>query len=125
MLLVTLIFLKKFEPLILSGETHIFNIHSISAKTFFPNTIAYSAGEYAKKAMLGVLEKEWKKYDIRFSHFYVGAIDTPLWESYSESEKEKMLSTADFIYMFNSVLDAPKSIQFPELTFLHRDGYID
>lgn len=118
-------FLKQFESLILSEETHIINLFSISAKNFFPNTSAYSTSEFARKGMMGVIEKEWKKYLIRISNFYVGAVDTPLWEDYPEVETDKMLTTEDFIYMFECILDAPESIQFPEVTFLHRDGFID
>ena len=117
-------FLKKFEPLILSEETHIINLYSISAKSYYENTIAYSTSEHAKKAMLNVLEKEWKKYDIRFSNFYVGAVDTPMWENFSEEEKEKMLTLSDFLYIFNCVLSAPNSIQFSDLTFHHKETLI-
>ena len=118
-------FMKYFEPLIIAGDTHIINIFSISAKRYFPNTIAYSAAEFAKKAMLGVLEKEWKKYEVRFTNMYIGAVDTPLWDDYPEVERSAMLDISDYSYMFNMVVDAPDSIQFPELTFLHRDGFLD
>ena len=118
-------FLKKFESLFLTQETHLFNIYSISAKSYYPNTVSYTTSEYAKKAMIGVIEKEWSKYGIRFSNFYVGAIDTPLWEDYSEMDKDKMLTITEFIYMFNSVVDAPKNIKFSELTFLNKDSFID
>ena len=118
-------FLKHFEPLILAEETHIINLFSISAKRYFPNTASYTAGEFAKKGMLGVIEKEWKKYLIRFSNFYLGAVDTPLWEEYPDIDTSNMLKTSDYKYIFESILDAPKSIQFPELTFLHKDGFLD
>lgn len=117
--------LKYFEPLILSEETHIINLFSISAKRYFPNTAAYTAGEFAKKGMLGVIENEWKKYLIRFSNFYIGAVDTPLWDDYPEVDTSKMLSTEDFQYVLNMVLDAPNTVQFPELTFMHKDGFLD
>lgn len=118
-------FLKHFEDLIISEETHIINLFSISAKNTFPNTTAYSASEFARKGFLGVLEKEWKKYLIRITNFYVGAVDTPLWDDYPDVETDKMLTTEDFIYMFDCIVDAPESIQFPDVTFLHRDGFID
>jgi NADP-dependent 3-hydroxy acid dehydrogenase YdfG len=118
-------FLKSFESLILSEETHIINLFSISAKNYYPNTSAYTASEFAKKGMMGVIEKEWKKYLIRISNFYIGAVNTPLWDDYPEVETDKMLSTEEFMYVFNSVLMAPDSIQFPELTFLHREGFVD
>ncbi|MBT4792568.1 MAG: SDR family oxidoreductase [Halobacteriovoraceae bacterium] len=118
-------FLKQFEPLILADETHLINLFSISAKRFFPNTCSYSSAEFARKGMLGVFEKEWKKYQIRFSNLFVGAVDTPLWQDYSEIDTSKMLTTDEFLYIFNSIVDAPLNIQFPEMTFLHRDGFLD
>lgn len=118
-------FFRCFEPLILMGETHIINLFSISTKNYFPNTVAYTAAEFSKQGMLGVLEKEWKRYDIRFTHFFIGAVNTPLWEGYPEIDTSSMLEVSDYSYMFNIVIDAPSSIQFPNLTFLHRDGFID
>lgn len=116
--------LKNFESLILSEETHIINLFSISAKRLYPNTAAYSSAEFAKKALLGVLEGEWKKYQIRFTNMFIGAVNTPLWQDYPEIETSQMLSLSDFSYMFNVVIDSPSSIQFPELTFLHKDGFL-
>lgn len=117
--------LKAFEPLVLSDETHIINLFSISAKNYYPNTGAYAASEFAKKGLLGVLEKEWKKYQIRFTSLFIGAVDTPLWQEYPEIETSQMLSIEEFSYMFNLVIDSPVNIQFPDLTFLHKDGFID
>jgi NAD(P)-dependent dehydrogenase (short-subunit alcohol dehydrogenase family) len=117
--------LKYFEPLVLSEETHIVNLFSISAKSFFPNTASYTTSEHAKKALMSTIEKEWKKYQIRFSNLFIGAVDTPLWEDYPEIDTTKMLTIEDFSYIFNSIVDAPSNIQFPDLTFLHRDGFLD
>ena len=118
-------FLRHFESLIIAEETHIINLFSISAKNFFPNTISYTSSEFAKRGMLGVLEKEWRKYLIRFTNFYIGAVDTPLWVEVADIDTSKMLSTQDFIYMVNTVLDAPPNIQFPDITFLHKDGFLE
>lgn len=117
--------LKYFEPFILSGDSQVINIMSISAKHAFANTASYSMSEFAKRGLLSVIQKEFKKYQVRFNNFYVGAIDTPIWESYEEVETEKMLSIKDFCYVFESVLGAPKNIQFPDITFLHAEGYLD
>jgi 3-oxoacyl-[acyl-carrier protein] reductase len=118
-------FLKEFERLIIHEETHIINLFSISAKSIFPNTLSYTTSEFAKNSMLKVFEKEWKKYEIRFSNFYIGAVNTPLWQEYPELEVDKMLSIPDFIYMFEALLNAPAHIQFPDITFLHKDGFLD
>lgn len=117
--------LKRFEPFILAEETHIVNLYSISAKNSYPNTSAYTSAEHAKKGLIDVIEKEWKKYQIRFSNFYIGAVNTPLWEEYEEIEFDKMLSIEDFQYVLDSVISAPESIQFPDITFLHRDGFVN
>ncbi len=118
-------FLRYFENLIVAEETQIINLLSVSARSYFSNTVSYTASEFAKKGMLGVIEKEWRKYQVRFANFYIGAVDTPLWEDYPEVDTEKMLSLNDFSYVFNMILGAPSTIQFPELVFLHRDGFVD
>lgn len=118
-------FLKHFEKLLLVEETQIINLFSISAKNYFENTSAYTASEFAKKGLLGVIEKEWKKYQLRFTNLYMGAIDTPIWEEYSEVEIENMLSIDDFLYALDCILDAPSSLKIPELTLLNREGFID
>lgn len=118
-------FLKEFERLIIHEETHIINLFSISAKSIFPNTLSYTTSEFAKNSMIKVFEKEWKKYEIRFSNFYIGAVNTPLWQDYPELEVDKMLSTQDFIYMFEAILSAPAHIQFPDITLLHKDGFLE
>lgn len=116
---------KYLEPFILSEETHFINLFSISAKNIYPNTIAYTTSEQAKLAMIKTLEKEWKKYQVRFSNLFIGAVDTPLWEDYPDVDTANMLTTEDFRYVFDTLIDAPPHIQFPEMTFLHKDGFID
>jgi len=116
---------KYFEPFIISEETSIFNIQSISAKYAYPNTASYTMSEFGKKGLISVILKEWSKYKIRQNNFYVGAIQTPLWNEYEDIEIDKMLSIEDYIYVFESILDAPENIQFPDLTFLHKDGFLE
>jgi hypothetical protein len=42
-----------------------------------------------------------------------------------EAIGEKMLSPSDFMNVFSFVVEAPPTLQFPELTFLHKDGFIE
>lgn len=116
---------KYFEPFIIAEETSIFNIQSVSAKYTYPNTAAYSMSEFGKKGLVSVILKEWNKYKLRQVNFYAGAVDTNLWTEYDEIETDKMLSVEDFKYVFESILDAPEHIQFPDITFLHRDGFLE
>ena len=69
--------------------------------------------------------KEWEDFHVRFSNLFVGAVDTPLWQGIDNPlDASKMLSMDDFMYVLDTVLDAPINIQFPELTFLHKDSYL-
>lgn len=116
---------KNFEPFIISEETSIFNIQSISSKYIYPNTTSYTASEFGKRGLIETILKEWSKYKVRRANLFVGATETPLWHKYDEIETDKMLTTEDFIYVFDMILDSPGHIQFPEITFLHRDGFLD
>ena len=107
------------------GETHIFNLFSISSKATFVNTLAHTTSENAKKAMLSVFEKEWAKYQLRFTNFFLGAVKTPMWGEYQNVEEDKMLSTTDFIYLFNTILSAPEHIKFPDITMIHKESFIE
>ncbi|MBD65159.1 MAG: hypothetical protein CME62_08130 [Halobacteriovoraceae bacterium] len=118
-------FLKAFEPLVLAEETYIINVFSLSGKNYYPNTLAYSVSEHAKKALTKIFEKEWKKYDIRFTQIFTGAIDTDFWDDYPEADKTQMMSVQDFTYYIDMLLDAPVHIQLPELTFTHKSSFID
>jgi NAD(P)-dependent dehydrogenase (short-subunit alcohol dehydrogenase family) len=116
---------KYFEPFIISEETSIFNIQSISSKYIYPNTSSYTTTEFGKRGLIDTVLKEWSKYKVRRANFYVGAVETPLWHKYTDIDTDKMLTTKDFVYMFESIVDSPSHIQFPEITFLHRDGFLD
>ena len=121
----TFYLLKYFEPFILAEESQVINVQSISAKYAYPNTASYTMSEQGKRGLLNVIEKEFKKYKVRFQNIYVGAINTELWADYEEIEADKMLSTDDFLYVFDSIIEAPSTLQFPDITFLHKDGFLD
>lgn len=121
----TFYLLKYFEPFILSEESQVINVQSISAKFSYPNTASYTMSEQGKRGLLTVVEKEFKKYKVRFQNIFVGAINTELWADYEEIEADRMLSTDDFLYVFDCIIDAPATLQFPDITFLHKDGFLD
>jgi hypothetical protein len=39
--------------------------------------------------------------------------------------RQKMLSPEEFMSIFAFVVTAPSNIQIPELTFLHREGFLE
>jgi len=118
--------LKHLESLLVEGESHIVNILSTAAEHAYPNVSAYCASKYGMRGMLEVCQKEWKKYNVRFSNILPGAIDTPLWDKMKvQFARQKMLNVEDFMHVFQMVVESPKHIQFPEIVLLHKEGFLE
>lgn len=117
---------KNVESFLIKNETHIISILSTAAQYGYPNVSAYSASKFGQLGLLESLKKEWVEHKIRFTNLFPGAIDTPLWDKMgSKFSRDKMLKTSDFMSVFGFVVNAPSAIQFPELTFLHRNGFLE
>jgi NAD(P)-dependent dehydrogenase (short-subunit alcohol dehydrogenase family) len=117
---------KHLSPFLIKHETHIISILSTAAEYGYPNVSAYSASKFGQRGMIESLKKEWKDYKIRFTNLYPGAIDTPLWDKLgTKFSRDKMLKVPEFLSVFDFVVLAPSTIQFPDITFLHRDGYLE
>lgn len=118
-------FLKTIGPLLLEGETHILNLLSISAHAKFENTVSFTASEHAKDSMLKIFEKEWKKYSLKFSYLYLGAVDSPLWSEYQELDRSQMLKIQDVLYCLKMIVDSPAHLKIHNLTVTHISGFIE
>jgi len=117
---------KKIESFLIKNETHIISILSTAAHYGYPNVSAYNASKFGQLGLLASLKKEWSEHKIRFTNLFPGAIDTPLWDKMgSKFSRDKMLKPAEFMSVFEFVVNAPAIIQFPELTFLHREGFLE
>lgn len=117
---------RHIESFLIKNETHIISILSTAAHYGYPNVSAYNASKFGQLGLLESLKKEWKDYKIRFTNLFPGAIDTPLWDKMgSKFSRDKMLKTNEFMSVFGFIVTAPDTIQFPELTFLHKDGFLE
>ena len=117
---------KQLEPFLIKNETHIISVLSTAAQYGYPNVSAYNASKFGQLGLILSLKKEWKDHKIRFTNLFPGAIDTPLWDQMgTKFSREKMLKIEEFMSVFTFVINAPATIQFPELTFLHREGYLE
>ena len=117
---------KNLESFLIKNETHIISVLSTAAQYGYPNVSAYTASKFGQLGLLESVKKEWKEHKVRFTNLLPGAIDTPLWDKMgSKFSRDKMLKTSDFMSVFQFVVMAPSTIQFPELTFLHREGFIE
>lgn len=117
---------QGLESFLIKDETHIISILSTAAQYGYPNVAAYNASKFGQLGLIQSLKKEWKDYKVRFTNLFPGAIDTPLWDKVgTKFSRDKMLKTSDFMTVFNFIVHAPATIQFPEMTFLHKDGFLE
>lgn len=117
---------QGLESFLVKNETHIISILSTAAHYGYPNVSAYNASKFGQLGLLESLKKEWKDHKLRFTNLFPGAIDTPLWDRMgTKFSRDKMLKSADFMSVFNFIVAAPSTIQFPEITFLHREGFLE
>lgn len=117
---------KHLESFLIKEQTHIISILCTAAQYGYPNVSAYNASKFGQLGLIESLKKEWKDHKVRFTNLFPGAVDTPLWDKMgAKFSREKMLKSADFMSVFNYIVHAPATIQFPEITFLHRDGYLE
>lgn len=117
---------KHLESFLVREETHIISILSTAAQYGYPNVAGYNASKFGQLGLIQSLKKEWKDHKVRFTNLFPGAIDTPLWDKMgTKFGRDKMLKTSDFMSVFNFLIHAPASIQFPEITFLHREGFLE
>lgn len=118
--------LKHAHPYMIENKTHIIHISSIAGKRGFPNVSAYCASKFAMNGLIESVRSEWKKLGVRFSTLMPGAVDTPIWESVSDDfERDNMLDPDDFIHVFDMVVRSPNNMQFHEVTFLHKSGFVE
>jgi NAD(P)-dependent dehydrogenase (short-subunit alcohol dehydrogenase family) len=117
----TFYFLKHFESFIVEDESHVITILSNIVNQSFSGMSAYAASKHGIVGLIDSCKIEWEKYNVKFTSLYPGAIDTPLWEVLDPSfPKDKMLTTEEFIHVFDMVLTSSHNIQFPEIHFKNR-----
>lgn len=117
---------QGLDTFLVKNETHIISILSTAAHYGYPNVSAYNASKFGQLGLIESLKKEWKEHKLRFTNLFPGAIDTPLWDKMgTKFSRDKMLKTSDFMSVFNFVVHAPPSVQFPEITFLHKEGFLE
>lgn len=118
--------LKGLEPFLIKNQTHIISILSSAAKFAYPSMSAYNASKFGLKGLLESVQKEWKNWGVKFTPLYSGAIQTPLWDSLPQDfSRARMLTQEDFLYVFDFVLNAPEHLRIADLTFLHKEGFLE
>lgn len=113
--------LKHAVEFLVEDETHIITISSTAAKKGWANIAGYCASKFALNGMIESLREEWSHLGVRFSTLMPGAIATPIWSQEDlESLSDQMLTIEEFMHVFQMIVASPKSIQFPEIHFMHK-----
>lgn len=117
--------LKHSSDFLVEDETHIVTISSIASLKGLAGMSAYSASKFALNGMIESLREEWEHLGVRFSTLMPGAIYTSAWESAGEEvPRDQMMTTEDFIHVFQMIVRSPRHVQFPQLVFLHKKGIV-
>jgi NAD(P)-dependent dehydrogenase (short-subunit alcohol dehydrogenase family) len=118
--------LKGFAPFLAKDETHVVSVLSTAAKHGYASAAAYNTSQFGLRGLLETLQREWRPLGVRFTPLYPGAVETPLWQDLGkEFARQRMLSVKDFLYVFDFVLHAPAHLRLADLTFIHREGFLE
>jgi NADP-dependent 3-hydroxy acid dehydrogenase YdfG len=102
---------------------HIFNIHSVSAKTVFNNSAVYSASKAASLAMSRCLRSEVRKKGIRVIDILPGAVETEMWDKNSRKKfHNKMMQPEDVADAIVSVYCQPQRMTTDEIVLRPIEG---
>jgi NADP-dependent 3-hydroxy acid dehydrogenase YdfG len=103
---------KAVLPLMLKKRKgHIINVVSVAANTYFHDSAAYSASKAGLLALMNVLRKEVRKFNIKISCILPGAVDTPMWDSRSRQRYSKrMMTPREIGNIIVQIAEQPKKV---------------
>ena len=103
---------KAVLPLMLKKRRgHIINVVSIAASTYFTDSAAYSASKAGLLALMNVLRKEVRKFNIKISCIMPGAVDTAMWDSRSRQRYSKrMMTPRELGSIILTIAEQPKKV---------------
>jgi NADP-dependent 3-hydroxy acid dehydrogenase YdfG len=102
--------------MIKSKHGSIINILSVAASTAFENSAVYSASKAGMSAMANCIRAEVRRYDIKISNIFPGAVDTAMWESKARQRyRNRMMTPADIAEITFDVYNKPKKVVIEDL----------
>jgi short-subunit dehydrogenase len=101
----------------------IINILSVSARTVFTNSSAYSASKAGLVALFNVLREEVRKYNIKVTNVLPGAVDTAMWSPSSRQKYQKrMISSKEVADIVLTVANQPKKVVIEDIVIMPIKG---
>ena len=109
--------LKHLQPFLVPQVSHIVSLSSEAGQKGFPGWSAYTTSKFALEGLLQSCELEWKELGVRFTTLRPGGVNTSMWDSIDiEMDKEKLMTTEEFIDVFSLVIKNKKT-WFKNLNF--------
>lgn len=97
-----------------SGQ--IINILSIAADTSLENSSVYAASKAGLQAMSNCMRAELRRFNIKISNIYPGAVETAMWESkFRQRNRNRMMTPADVAKIVVSIAEQPKKVLIEDL----------
>jgi len=95
---------------------HIINILSTAAINAFEDSSVYAASKAGLMAMSNCLREEVRRYNIKITNIFPGAVETPMWDSRSRQKyKNRMMNPEDIAKIAVSVFMQPKKVMMEDI----------
>lgn len=109
--------MKNVLPqMIKKKKGHIINILSTAAISSFEDSSVYAASKAGLLAMSNCLREEVRRYNIKISNIFPGAVETPMWDSRSRQKyKNRMMNPEDIAKIALSVFMQPKKVLIEDI----------
>jgi len=103
---------------------HIVNIISVAGKQPYESSGAYCASKYGLAGFTDVLRLEMRKFHIRVTAVYPGAVNTGLWDSV-KADRSKMMHVQDIAKIIVEACDHPPAVGLEEVVIRPASGDIN
>lgn len=109
--------IKSILPsMIRRRQGHIINILSTAANTVYEESSLYSASKAGLLALSNVLRAEVRKYNIKVTNIYPGAVETKMWRPASLKKYGKQMMTPREIgKLILTIAEQPKGVVIEDL----------
>jgi NAD(P)-dependent dehydrogenase (short-subunit alcohol dehydrogenase family) len=111
--------IKLFEN---SGGGRIVNLTSISNQHALPLNGAYAASKAGVKMITAILNEECGAKNIRATALHLGAVDTAVWDPYTQFDRANMLQAETAGRAIASILRQPLHVRIDEMTLAPGGG---
>ncbi len=88
----------------------------ILGRSVMKNAAAYIASKFAISGMIKAMAQEYQRYNVKYSLFYLGGVDSPFWDNLAMNpQREKMIPVSQVAEMVVQTLHLPQHLVLNEV----------